>query len=393
MRYPLRSFLALTLLSIPALVADRAAAAPVPPKGRRPAAVESVDQIRVMLGNFARASISGIDLTIDGRQTLEGNVTFSLRCGSTARGPFIDYGASRVAAGRLEVSAPGGFLRVDGKLYRNRLTVLARGQNCAVINTVDIEKYLAGLINKEMVPSWPVEALKAQSVAARTYAVYQALQNRGKDADLDSSVLDQVYDGAASETPRSTAVVEATRGQILSFGRQPVKAYFHANCGGMTETPVAVWGTEDEAFRPVVCPYHQRKRDRQRWSLHVSRLQLERALRKVSGLIPRGFARLASLEAGAPTPSQRLNDVVVADATGNNLVLSANGFRNALGNTKVKSTAFQIHQEGDGFRLDGEGFGHGVGLCQVGARAMAEEGKRYREILAYYYPLAELRRF
>jgi stage II sporulation protein D len=390
-RYPLRSFFILTLLSLTGT--PGAHAAPTPPKGRKPASLTAIEDVRVLLGNFPRASISGLDLLLDGRQTLEGNVTFSLRCGTTSEGPFIDYGGSSKAGGRLEVSAPGGFLRLDGKLYRSRFTVIARGDTCAVINTVNLEKYLAGLINKEMVPSWPVEALKAQGVAARTYAVYQALQNRGKDYDLDSSVLDQVYDGAASETPRSTRVVEATKGEVLSFANQPLKAYFHANCGGMTEVPVAVWGSEDEAFRPVVCPYHQRKRDRQRWSFHVSRLQLEKALRKVSGMLPRGFARLARLEAGAPTPSQRLNDVVVTDAAGTNLVLSANSLRNALGNTKIKSTAFQIRGEGDGFRIDGEGFGHGVGMCQVGARAMAEEGKRYREILAYYYPLAELRRF
>ncbi|RYZ95500.1 MAG: SpoIID/LytB domain-containing protein, partial [Proteobacteria bacterium] len=167
----------------------------------------------------------------------------------------------------------------------------------------------------------------------------------------------------------------------------------HANCGGMTEVPVTVWGSEDQAFRPVVCPYHQRKRDRTRWSLHVSRLQLDKALRKVGGLLPRGFARLARLEPGAPSPSQRLNDVVVTDATGANSIVSANAFRNAMGNTKMKSTSFQIHDEEGGYRIDGEGFGHGVGMCQVGARAMAEEGKRYREILAYYYPLADLRRF
>jgi len=388
--YSLRSFFLFTSLILSATSAE---AAPAPPKGRKPASLPSIEEVRVLLGTYAQASVSGVDLLVDGRQTLPGNVTFSLRCGTDRGEAFIDYGGRRTSFPRLEVSAPGGFLRLDGKLYRSRLTILARGNSCAVINTVDLEKYLAGLINKEMVPSWPIEALKAQGVAARTYALYQALQNHGKEYDLDSSVLDQVYDGAASETPRSTGVVEATRGEVLSFGNSPLKAYFHANCGGMTEAPVAVWGSEDEAFRPVVCPYHQRKRDRTRWSLHVSRLQLEKALRKVSGILPRGFAKLARLEPGSPTPGQRMNDVVVSDMAGSNRVISANSLRNALGNTKIKSTAFRIHGEGDGYRIDGEGFGHGVGMCQVGARAMAEEGKRYREILSYYYPLAELRRF
>ncbi|RZA04600.1 MAG: SpoIID/LytB domain-containing protein, partial [Proteobacteria bacterium] len=264
MRQKLFPLLTISALSLAFALSAHASVVP-PKKGRKPASLPSLEEVRVQLGQFSRASISGQDLLLDNRQTLEGNVTFSLRCGANADGPFIDYGGGRVASGRLEVTAPGGFLRVDGKLYRQRLTVLARGNSCTVINTVSLEKYLAGLINKEMVPSWPIEALKAQAVAARTYALYQAQQNHGKDYDLDSSVLDQVYDGAASETPRSTSVVDATKGEVLAFANQPLKAYFHANCGGMTEVPVTVWGSEDQAFRPVVCPYHQRKRDRTRW--------------------------------------------------------------------------------------------------------------------------------
>lgn len=376
------------------LSAATAHAAPIPPKARKPAniSLEAIREVRVFLGAFSQVSLAGNDLLFGEDERLAGQSVSTLRCGVGRNGPYIEYGGSETAPGRLEVRSPGGFLRVNGKLYRNRVTVLARANTCAVINTVDLEKYLAGLINKEMVPSWPAEALKAQAVASRTYALYQARQNRAKEYDLDSSVLDQVYDGAAAETPRSTKVVESTRGQVLVFRSQPLKAYFHANCGGMTDVPVSVWGYDNVAFRSVTCPYHQRKRDRQRWSVHLSRVQLENALRKVAGMLPQGFARLAHLEAGAPNGSQRLNDVVVSDAAGNNVIVSTNAFRNAIGNMKLKSTAFRIEEERGGFRIEGEGFGHGVGMCQVGARAMAEEGKRYREILAFYYPKADLRR-
>jgi stage II sporulation protein D len=349
-------------------------------------------EIRVLIGTYSRATISGFDLLVNGGDRLRGEGHFNVRCGQAKGAPFIDYGAGRMQRGRIEISAPGGFLRVNGKLYRSRLSILAKGNSCAVINTLDLEKYLAGLINKEMVPSWPLEALKAQAVASRTYALYQARENRRRDYDLESTTQDQVYDGASSETPRSSRAVAETRNQVLAFGDRPIKAYFHANCGGMTEVPEFVWGGGHQGqFRTVACPYHQREKYRRRWSVQVNRAQLESALRKVAGLIPRGFLRIAHLEAGAPNASQRLSDVLISDASGNNLIISANTFRNAVGNTKVKSTAFTIRKAADGYRIEGEGAGHGVGMCQVGARGMADEGKGYRQILRYYYPLAKIR--
>jgi stage II sporulation protein D len=155
--------------------------------------------------------------------------------------------------------------------------------------------------------------------------------------------------------------------------------------------PAFVWGGETKAFRPVACPYHQRNRDRQRWSVHLSRFQIEAALKKISGLLPQNFLRLATLEAGAPDASQRLSDVMVSDNQGESSIISANTFRNAIGNTKVKSTSFEIQSDRDGYRITGEGFGHGVGMCQIGARVMAEEGKRYQQIIQFYYPLAKIR--
>lgn len=355
-----------------------------------PSQIAERKEVRVLLGKFHRASVAGLDLKVNG-VVLAGNSAFSLRCGLSQGQPFVDYGAGRSPIGRTEIEAPGGFFHLNGKLYRNRITVIAQGSDCAVVNTVDMEKYLAGLINREMSPSWPIEAMKAQAVASRSYAYFQMRVNNGKDYDLESTTQDQVYEGAASETAKSNRAAEETRGITLSFGNDVIKAYYHANCGGMTELPVAVWGTESPAFRPVICPYHHKARDKVRWSLSLTKEQIRSALKKTAGILPSGFRRLASLEAGAPNPNRRLNDVQVSDDSGNNVLVSANFFRNALGNTKVKSTTFQIHRDHGGYRLTGEGYGHGVGMCQVGARGMAEEGKNFRQILSYYYPLAKLK--
>lgn len=346
----------------------------------------------MLLGNFRRVTLAGTDLSVNGNTTLAGESVFSVNCGESGGAPFIDYGAGRKQTARLEVFSPGGFLQVNGNIYRNRVTLLAKGRECAVVNTVDLEKYLAGLINREMAPGWPIDAMKAQAVASRSYALYQAQANHLRDYDLEGTTQDQVYEGASSETAKSNQAAEQTRGEVISFGGTAIKAYFHANCGGTTEIPVAVWGSKSPAFRTVSCPYHRRPRDRLSWNLVLTKLQLEKALKKVSGILPKGFMQVARLEAGVASTNQRLNDVVVSDARGTNFKIPANAFRNAVGNTKLKSTAFRIHPEGGSYRLIGEGFGHGVGMCQIGARAMAEEGKTYRQILDYYYPLAKLKR-
>lgn len=346
--------------------------------------------IRVSLGTFSRPVLAGIDLMIDGKAMLSGNGIFSVHCGVLADGAaFVEYAPGARVFGKMEIKAPSGFFRLNGKLFRNQLTIIPQSEGCLAINTVDIEKYLAGLLNREMAPSWPIEALKAQAVASRSYAVFQMRQNRYLDYDVESTTQDQVYDGAGSETPRSNQAVAATRGLVLSFSKHPVKAYFHANCGGTTELPSAVWGGEVGSFRIVHCPYHKTKRDRRRWSAFITHSQLSGALKKISGTFS-NFRAIARVEAAEKDGSGRVAKVAISDSKGARMLVPAPALRAALGNMRVKSTSFHVKESPGGFRLDGEGFGHGVGMCQVGARAMAEAGKSFRRILAHYYPLAKI---
>lgn len=388
-----RSCAALGIFSL--MLPMAAQAIPAPPsailKERPRIAARSV---RVLLGSLARFNVQGENLLLNGSIRLAGTSVFSLRCGreKESGAPFVEFGAGRRALGTLEISAGEGSLRMNGRGYREKLLVHSKGNHCLVVNSLDLDRYVAGVIGREMSASWPLEALKAQAVASRSYALFQMAANRSRDFDLESTTQDQVYEGAGGEAPSTLMAAEATRGEVLGHGKDPLKAYFHANCGGTTEVPGFVWGGEAKAFRPVACPYHKRERDRTRWSLRVSLAQLEGALKKISGLLPKGFRRLASLEAGAPNESRRLSDVAISDAKGNSVLVSANAFRNALGNTKIKSTAFRIERGPTGYTLEGEGNGHGVGMCQVGARAMAEEGRSYEQILQFYYPLAKIRR-
>lgn len=349
-----------------------------------------------MLGNHARFNVSGENLLLNGTTRFAGSSVFNLRCGSEAGSgaTYVEFGAGRRSIGKLEIVAPGGFLKLNDRLYRDRLVILPKSTHCVVVNSLDLEKYIAGVISREMAPGWPLEALKAQAIASRSYALYQMHASRNRDFDLESTTQDQVYEGAGSESPRTIQAVEATRGQALTYEGSSLKAYFHANCGGITEVPEFVWGGEAKAFRPVVCPYHKRERDRTHWTVHLTTEQIQNALKKIAGLLPRGFFRVASVAAGAPNASQRLSDVAVSDSRGNNLLVSANTFRNAIGNTKLKSTSFQVRRSpaSSTYTIEGQGNGHGVGMCQIGARVMAEEGRSSEQILQFYYPLAKIRR-
>ena len=371
------------------LLGSKAFCLPAPPT-RSSFRPSQKDLIRVRLGQFPRVNISGIDLSLNGTQTMAGSANFSAKCETQNGEAEVAVGFGQKILGSLSLESATGFLHINGKLYRGKIALLPKDNECVVVNTLSMDRYLAGLINKEMAPNWPMEAMKAQAVASRSYALAQAQLNQNKDFDLESSTLDQVYDGAASETPKSTQAVEATKGVVLTYGNAPMKAYFHANCGGMTEQPSAVWGQDSPAFCPVVCPFHKKERDKISWTVQLSNFQVESALRKIAGLLPTGFVRLARLEAGALNPNHKLSDLMVSDQKGNSLVISATAFRNAIGNQRVKSTSFEVKQENGRYVIQGQGYGHAVGMCQVGARAMAEQGKTFLQILKYYYPLAKI---
>lgn len=349
-------------------------------------------QVRVLLGQSARFTVQGEDLVLNGSIKLAGMSVFSLKCGkeSASGAGYVEFGGGRRALGTLEISGGRGAISLGERAFRGKLLVHARAGQCLVVNVLDLDRYIAGVIGREMSPGWPLEALKAQAVASRSYAYHQMEAGRGRDFDLESTTQDQVYEGTKGESASTVLAAEATKGEVLEFGKETLKAYFHANCGGATEVPGFVWGGEVKAFRSVICPYHRRPRDRSRWSIRVSVAQLESALKKVAGLLPSGFRHLASLEAGALNVSRRLADIALQDTRGNSVLVSANTFRNALGNTRVKSTSFRIEKGAKGYTLSGEGHGHGVGMCQVGARAMAEEGRSYSQILRFYYPLAKI---
>lgn len=273
------------------------------------------------------------------------------------------------------------------------------GRRLSVVNELEMEDYLRGVVPSEMPADFPDEALKAQAVAARTYARYR-LSERGFAA-LHPTVSDQVYRGASAETDTSNRAVDATRGEVLALGSSVIPAYFHSTCGGMTERASNVWppnplAPRDTAWleadsvvfgpRPdaacVASPHFI-------WTARVPLWQMAAVVRKMTGR-----AGLLDLRPLARDESWRVAtfEADFRARGGQTISLPIDGprLRMTLGPNRLKSLLCDVRLAGGAFLFTGNGWGHGVGLCQWGARGMAAVGATYREILARYYPGASL---
>lgn len=264
-----------------------------------------------------------------------------------------------------------GTMRVRGEVV-----VRAYKHGLQLVNVVPLEQYLAAVIGSEMPASFPDEALKAQAIAARTYALQRKLMTYGQPFHLASSVLSQVYGGVSREDPRTLAAVRETEGLVLTYELQPIEAYFHASCGGRTETGQAALGRNLPYLTSVKCECG--KLPTSRWELILPLSELKPVFGSVVD-----FVKIAS-RTGTGRATRVAAGVKSVDAV---------SFRQKLGYNRLKSLSFEVEpMRGDRVQIKGHGFGHGAGLCQWGAKVYADEGWDYRKILSHYYPGAELQK-
>lgn len=279
----------------------------------------------------------------------------------------------------LKIS-PSTTLRINGKRYRGVFEIFPAEKGLLVVNELPIEEYLVGLINCEISSLWPVEAVKAQAVIARSYAIYQKDARRNALYHLESSVMDQVYDGVDIEDSRAARAVEDTSGEVLVYADGVIQAFYHSNCGGHTEAAENVWGADIPYLQGVACSYCL--------NTPSSRWEIALPVKKVESLLKNGGHQISGLKdvrAGSINRSGRFTNVTLVTSRGE-AVLSGVSFRKAIGYSVIKSTNFTIRHNGDSLLFSGVGNGHGVGLCQWGSKERAGDGFNYREILAYYYP-------
>lgn len=266
-----------------------------------------------------------------------------------------------------------GVIAVNGVRVKGDVVVLFGKTQLAAVNVLGLEDYLVGVIGSEMPKSFPTEALKAQAIAARTYALNKKLEQYSQPYHLGSSVISQVYKGLDVEDPRTRDAVESTRGLVMTWQLQPIEAYFHSSCGGRTESGGDALGRDLPYLKAVDCPCGHLPTSH--WTLHLKQADLK-AL---------GGTKAGALKVQGRSSTGRARRVEVGARS-----LDAVTFRERIGYMKLKSLHFEIEKSGDGWKVEGSGFGHGAGLCQWGARVYAEKGWDYRKILQHYYPGVEL---
>ncbi len=281
----------------------------------------------------------------------------------------------------------GGVVRVNNRMLRGHLEIAnIDNSHLIVINEINLESYVAGLVNAEMPHNWPVEALKAQAVVARTYALWQKDRHLNAYYDMDAGFMDQVYIGANSEDNKGWQAVNATYGQIITYDNNPILAMYHSICGGETENSEDAIGYKYPYLRAVKCNFC-RTAPGFRWKYTISFGSL------AERLIVKGY-NLSSVYGFEVLKRSRTDRVMVARVITDhgNIDLDGPLLRRVIGYEKLRSTLFRTNVKDGEILFRGTGFGHGVGMCQWGAYGMAKKGYNYQQIIHYYYKNVEIKR-
>lgn len=332
-----------------------------------------VAQDSVAIG--ADGPFDAADLDSGRRETIEGG-RLAVHVGPGG----VEVGTTSFG-GTVRLQPRAGFLSVGGRPYRGiieiRRTALGR---LTIINELDLEAYLYGVVRSEMNPAWPPEALRAQAIAARSLAVYSTGRSGAEGYDVRATTESQVYGGVAAEDPRTSAAVDATRGVVLLYDGRVVFAPYHTDSGGATESSEFVWGGMLPHLRGVADP-HSREAPNHEWTLRLDLPTIEARASRTGRPLP-GLQRL---DVAATSPSGRVA-MLRAHTTSGTVDIRGTDFRSLIGSSTLRSTLFVIRQAGDGgLQFSGRGFGHGVGMSQWGARSLALAGRGHAEILRYYY--------
>ncbi len=306
------------------------------------------------------------------------------------KGGAVAFSQYQVGALWIEPSG-GGYVFVGDKWYRGRVLVLPTSGGLTAVNYVDLDQYLYSVVGAEMGARFPMEALRAQAVAARTYALYQR-QNSANDVfDVGDTTAWQVYDGLEAETAEIRAAVDSTSSLVLTYNNQIINAVFSACSGGHTQNSEDVWTNALPYLRGVVdydltvnLPDAQRSCQ---WTVPVTAQKLEDAVTGIGSIT--GFT-------AEPTANGKIARIKFVGESGER-TMTGSQLREALGlrgipsrvevtqTEQVASAGNRVPVMPAAFNFSGGGYGHGIGLSQWGAYGMAQTGNNFQQILLHYY--------
>jgi stage II sporulation protein D len=352
-------------------------------RGLDPAAAAGFSQIRVALevsgdevmvtsGGPILATAPGVRRTVSGAVHVVREGSRVLINGQPLKGPVRLVGRS----------AP---LEVKGVSVRGAVVAAVRGDALSVVNELALEDYVKSVVPSEVPAIWPFEALKAQAILARTYALYHKQERTAQAFDVDATVQSQVYGGLASEDPRTSRAVAATAGLVVTHRDGLALTPYHSTSAGPTEDAAEVWGIDLPYLKGVACPFDLES-PVYRWNRSLSLDALESTLREA------GYAMgpIATLTPLTQDQSGRVSAIRILHARGE-LMLMGETLRRLVGYQRLPSMRFnvvdfEVGSQGIEARLVGGGWGHGVGLCQWGMKTLAERGWSAARIVSYYYP-------
>ena len=269
-----------------------------------------------------------------------------------------------------------GVVWINDRWYRGRVLLRRQGKGLIAINYVDLEDYLYSVVGAEAIPSWPQDALKAQAVAARTYALYKRNTSQNSLFDVDTTTTTQVYKGLKSEYTTTHQAVKLTEGEVMTYNGKVILAVFHSSSGGHTENVEDIWTKPLPYLRGVV-DYDQYS-PVFNWNKTVSTSSINRLVGNVG--------RIKALVPQKLTPQGRIVTMkVIGEQSSKNI--KGTDIRRSL---DLRSTLFRTQLANNSIQVSGRGFGHGLGLSQWGSQYLAQNGVSYQQILTHYYSNATL---
>jgi stage II sporulation protein D len=349
----------------------------------------AVPSVKVLIAkSLNNVVVEGMDLrnTIHSRRKSEqytGRKSISFNCRSQAGRRIAAFNGPLLVA---SLSSPTGLISWGKQKYQGELQLHtdSKMENCNLVNSLPLEAYIATLLSKEMNGSWPVEALKAQAVAARTYAYERLKKGSGaKLYDLESSEKDQVSGSFFDATENTLKASKATEGEILVGPTGKISpAFFHSKCGGKTLRPDQVWGGVEEGYRSVNCTFCQ-KTGLKDWN---GKLQNKKLVSMVDQVLKKYYSDAIVGDKIKIMPDSVHNSEIRLYAGDRLHIIKKSYLRNLAGREVLPSNNFTMSTKNNEIHVEGQGYGHGVGMCQLGALELAQRGYDYRQILSFYFP-------
>lgn len=301
---------------------------------------------------------------------------------------FRDYQGSEKKGRRSFVPSQTGDFSSDdnvfilgGKHYQGKLRIIAQGSSFVYVNYVQAFDYLVSVVGHEMGGSWPLAALKAQAVVARTYLINHLSPTQ--KYDVVSSTGHQVYGGSLTGDANLRRAVRETRGEIVTFDHKPAQVFYHANSGGITASAGEVWQNEHPYLVSRESPYAG-EAPAYRWRYDISLYSLARLL---------NVQKLYRVVVKERSDSYRVKSVAYQSEKGWRQI-SGKELRKLLGYRNMRSTLFDVRINGSYLEIGGKGYGHGVGMGQWDAKVMAEKYNfDYRSIIYYFFPGTDVQTF